>query len=143
MTQRVGVAIAARMLGVPRNTLQRLIRDGKLTCFEGLVDVAELNSRYPGLIREEPLIVEQVRTLRESAFGRRVRDVAAPDATDLEVQVRRLTSELDIEKHAAKRYRGILDDLVRKLGHLQAGVDEGHRLLAEELCRWLRERLEP
>ena len=142
MTQRVGVAIAARMLGVPRSTLQRLIRDGKLACFDGQVDVAELNQRYPGLIREEPLIVEQVRTLRQTAFGRRVRDVAAPDHADPEVQVRRLSSELDIEKLAAKRYREILDDLARKLGHMQAGTDPEQRLLAEELCLWLHARLD-
>ena len=90
MGQLVGVAEAARLLGVSRAVLQRRIRNGELRTFEGRVDMAELCQCYPGLLLDGSAEMERVSQIREAAFGRRVREAAIPDSDLLENQVRKL-----------------------------------------------------
>ncbi len=143
MEQRIGVGRAARMLGIDRHDLQQLIHDGKLECFEGQVDLMELRRRYPGLIQEESPILEQVRTLKDTAFARRVRDVATPDTDSLAAQLRKLNAQLAIEEFQHKKYRSIVEDLVRRLNELRPDASVEQRMLIIDLCCWISERVEP
>lgn len=141
MGQLVGVAEAARLLGISRAALQRRIRDGELATFEGRVDMAELCRCYPGLLLEKSAELERVSLIRESAFGRRVREAAIPETDLLENQVRKLHTELSLEKHNCNKYHQIVVDLLKKLADWQDSGDRSERQLATALSAWLVERL--
>jgi len=142
MAHFIGMARAARMLGVDRHTLQQLVHDGQLETFEGQVDVEALRERYPGMLTDEPGILEHVRTLRQTAFARRVQEAVAPNPEALSAQLHKLDVELSIERHHAKKYRQIVEDLVRKLNELHPTVTVEQRMLISDICCWLAGRIE-
>ena len=90
MSQRLGVARAARLLGVSRVTLQQLIRNGELSTFEGQVDLDELTERFPGLAFNQSPMLERASIIKESAFGERVKQRVAPNTDTLQQQIKQL-----------------------------------------------------
>ena len=62
MTRYMGVAKAAKLLGVSRENLQRLIRRGDLQTFEGQVDLEVLKKRFPALALDDSSAVERAQS---------------------------------------------------------------------------------
>ena len=50
--------------------------------------------------------------------------------------------ELSIERHHARKYRQIVEDLVRKLNELHPTVTVEQRMLISDICCWLAGRME-
>jgi CDP-4-dehydro-6-deoxyglucose reductase len=74
----LSLARAARLAGVPRGALQRMIAAGELASFDGEVSVEELLLRFPDLAPVESGALERVEKIREQAFARRVREFVLP-----------------------------------------------------------------
>jgi CDP-4-dehydro-6-deoxyglucose reductase len=142
MGQHVAVAKAAQLLGISRHDLQALIRRGELTTFEGQLDLAELQLRYPRLALDGQGLYEDLKLIRTTAFSRRVRDVVAPDTDELASQLKRCGTERAMEKGKAAHYRAILEELAQMLCDLQETEDAAQRDTAVIVSRWLLQRLE-
>lgn len=142
MGQRIGVARSAQLLGISRRELQRLIRSGELTSFDGNLDYDELKCRYPRLTLDDSPALERAYFIRKTAFSRRVRETVAPDRDTLETQLKKHMTELAVQKARAERYHDVLEAMMGYLAELQRSDDERCRTIAGQLNRWLLELME-
>jgi len=142
MTQYLGVAKAARLLGISRVKLQVLIRSGDLVTFEGKVDAAELYKRFPGLALNDSEIVERANIIKDSAYGDRIQGRAVPSTDVLQTQIKCLNVDLNVERAKARHYHDIVQDLLHKLTELQQVDNEQQRLIIKELNIWLLARFD-
>lgn len=108
MSQMLNLARAAQLVGVPRGVLQRMISAGEIESFDGLIAVAELQRVFPAAALDDSGAFEQVRTIREEAFGRRVRERVLPSP---EVLAQRLFAQSQ-ELADLRRYLRAYHDLV-------------------------------
>jgi CDP-4-dehydro-6-deoxyglucose reductase len=140
MTQRVGVAKAARLLGVSRMTLQQLIRNGQLSTFEGEVDLDELCKRFPGLAFNQSPMLERANIIKDSAFGERVKQQIVPSTDTLQEQIKRLKVELNVERGKARKYQALIEDLLSKMTKIRQYDELDDKARLEELNLWLLEQ---
>ena len=137
MTQYVGVAKAARLLGISRRQIQQYIHDGELETFEGRLDVEALRRRYPELCLDEDTLVERVRHIKSSAFSRRVSDTVTPDQATLTDQLKRTKTELAVAKGRADHIQEVLDELTGRMRDLARDMDPEPREHVYDLLSWL------
>ena len=141
MARYVGVAKAAKLLGVSRDNLQQLIRRGDLPTFEGQVDVEDLKKRFPALALDNSASVERAEIIRETAYAKRVLETLSPSKDDLQSQIRRLKVELSVAKVKLKSYRNLFTEFLDMLGELQQHNGPGQQALIDELNTWLVEHI--
>jgi len=130
MSQMLNLARAAQLVGVPRGVLQRMISAGEIASFDGLIAVDALQRAFPSAALDDSGAFEQVRTIREEAFGRRLRERVLPSP---EVLAQRLFAQSQ-ELADLRRYLRAYHDLVlatrERIGDL-AAVDGRLLPLAE------------
>ena len=141
MSRLVGVARAARVIGVTRKQLQGQIRRGELPTFEGQIDLDLLQNLYPTARLEQSMAVDRVRHIKETAFGRRVVDKVLVEEEMLSVKVRRLQRDLDIERLQAKRYQDIVESLGKQLNQLQENATREQSLTISCIKGWLLQQM--
>jgi hypothetical protein len=137
-TRLLDIGRAARLAGVPREEIQRLIAAGELEAFEGKVDIANLTEIYPELARRPASMLEFVSQIKEDAMWK----TSFPDVQDapsLRREVRQLRTETAYHKQQAESYRGVLTDLRGMLLDLQERVDQKQRVKA--VIQWLERKL--
>jgi CDP-4-dehydro-6-deoxyglucose reductase len=139
MAQRLGIAKAARLLGLSRDALQQLIRNGELITFEGQVDLDDLRNRFPALAFNQSPMIERAQIIKDAAFGERVKQHVAPTTESLERQIRRLMVDLNVERAKARKYQGLIEDLLQKIAKIDETSQDKGMVLAE-LNTWLLER---
>lgn len=140
MSQRMGVAKAARILGVNRDALQQLIRSGELTTFEGQVDLDELRHCFPGLEFNRRPVLEKMQIIKDQAFSDRVQMRVMPSAENLQQQIRRLKVDLGIERTKARKYQSLIEDLLEKMAEMHLVKHAADEDTAAQLNDWLLER---
>jgi CDP-4-dehydro-6-deoxyglucose reductase len=120
MSQMLNLARAAHLVGVPRGVLQRMIGAGEIASFDGLIAVAELQRAFPTAALDDSGAFERVQTIRDEAFGRRLRERVLPSP---EVLAQRLFAQSQ-ELADLRRYLGAYHDLVvatsERIGKLAA-----------------------
>jgi hypothetical protein len=141
MTQWIGLAKSAHLLGIDRRQLQKLIRRGDLHTFEGCVDLDELRQHFPALAIDDRSFIEHISFLQETAFSRRVRDTVAP-ARDLAAELRKRTADLGVERARAEKYGKILRELASLVATMQCEMEGEARLALATINRWLLDRLD-
>lgn len=142
MARYMGVAKAAKLLGVSRDNLQQLIRRGDLITFEGQVDLEELKSRFPALALDESPMLERTQIIRDTAYAKRVAERLSPSKDDLITQIRRLKVELSVANVKHRSYRKLFSELLEKLNELQQRSETNQKQLIHELNSWLLERID-
>lgn len=142
MGQRLAISKAVRLLGVDRAALQQLIQNGEIDTFEGKVDIEELKKLYPILALEDPGCIERVSAIRQAAFGRRVKERLIPEKDELEMTLRRRTTELEVQRSMVRKYRSLVEELMKKLGELQLQADEAEKQMLSNINNWLIEHLD-
>lgn len=140
MAHRLGVAKAARILGISRTALQQLIRNGDLSTFEGEVDFDELRQRFPALAFNQSPEIERASIIKDTAFGERVQQRVAPSSETLERQIRRLKVDLNVERVKSRKYQLLIVDLMEKITELQQAEATHDDALLQDLNAWLLER---
>ena len=140
MSQRLGVARAARLLGVSRVTLQQLIRNGELSTFEGQVDLDELTERFPGLAFNQSPMLERASIIKESAFGDRVKQHVSPSTDTLQQQIKQLQVELNIERSKARKYQQLIQELLQLMTDVRQDDTINAKRQLETLNHWLLEQ---
>jgi len=137
MSQRLGVAKAARLLGVSRVTLQQLIRNGELSTFEGEVDLDELCERFPGLAFNKSPMLERTRIIKDSAFAERIRQHVAPDTDTLQQQIKQLKVQLNVERGKARKYQHLIEELLQLMTEVRQNGEMTEKRQLEYLNHWL------
>jgi len=95
MARFITLSRAARLVGVNRATLQKQIRAGDLSTFEGELDLSELLRVYPQTKLEDSAMIERADRLIERALNRVVRDQEGlPDAEVLATRIAAMSHEL-------------------------------------------------
>jgi len=141
MANTVGVAKAAKMLGISRIKLQKMIRAGELHTFEGLVDLDELKRCFPALAINKSPVLERTQIIRDSAYGKRVQQHISPEDS-LQRQIKRTKVELSVQKTKALDYQKLFNELLDTLSELQQSQDEASKNIASQLNLWLLSRIE-
>ncbi len=109
MPQLLTLSRAARLVGASRVALQLKIRSGELPSFDGMVAADDLLRLYPDIKLEEDGGFEQVREIKERAFGRRVRERLLPSQEILSQRLYEQGLELaDLRAHL-QRYHAMME----------------------------------
>ena len=139
MTQMLNLARAAQLVGLPRATLQRMIGDGTLAAFDGLIAVEELRRAFPQVALEDSGALEKVAQIRAEAFGRRVRERLLPSQELLAQRLFIQGRELADLRRDLSAYHTLLVEHERLLrGEASARADKRLAALADELLRGLQ-----
>ncbi len=142
MSQLLSLARAAQLVGVPRGTLQKLVRAGELHAFDGQITLDELRRSFPAATLEDAGALEKVVQIREASFGKRVRERMLPSQEVLAQRLFAQGQELADLRRYLNAYHALAVDSERRLREL-AGTrnDETLTALADEMQVGLRRAL--
>ena len=132
MSRLLTVSRAARLVGVPRGTLQQQIQDGKLPSFEGKVDIDDLTRAYPQVQLEDNAMMEKIENIIDNALkrarGEKLRKLLAPDLSTLAARVASLSKELARTKHQNQSLIDLIRQTQDKLLQLEKSASPGPEL---------------
>jgi CDP-4-dehydro-6-deoxyglucose reductase len=132
----------ARLMGQSRNAIQRMIHDGQLATFDGMVDMEELLRVFPGVKWEDDGEYKRVEEIKEKAFGRRVFERTLPDKVVLAERLYELGKEFAAAKSLLLHYDEVFRFLGDKLGDV---ADTGGAATLEAVAgvkQWLKRELD-
>ena len=111
MTLLLTVSRAARLVGVARGVLQKKIKDGTLSTFEGQVRMVDLQQVYPQAHLVDDSFLERLNLLKDGAYARRLRERILPDPEVLMVRLAELGRDLSDTRSELARWRAGVDAL--------------------------------
>jgi CDP-4-dehydro-6-deoxyglucose reductase, E3 len=121
MAGLLNLARAARLVGVPRGHLQRMIASGELPSFDGLVALDDLQRAFPQAELASSGALEKVAQIRDQAFGRRVMEFVLPSQQVLAQRLFAVSVELaDVRRHL-QAYHELLTAARSRIESLAAG----------------------
>jgi len=138
MHKRLEIARAARIAGVRREEIQNHIQAGRLTAFEGTVDLAELTSVYPGLAHVGDEMLDRVARIKEEALSKAVG--GPPRNTEALLEALR-NSEAESRHYREKigAYRQLLQDVLAMLREHARTLGGSPRLQA--IADWMERKM--
>lgn len=143
MARLITLSRAARLVGVNRATLQKQIRAGELSTFEGQLDLTELLRVYPQTKLEDTAMLERADQMIERALSRVVRDQdSLPDAEVLAKRVAGMSHELGAVNYRMRRYDALMQQLRGYLHRLSESATVPTPADIQALRDWLDESLE-
>ncbi len=120
MAQLIPISRAARLVGLKRGTLQRKIRDGELSTFEGMIDLNELLRCFPYAQVEDNTMVERMESIIERASNRaRSRPAVLPDNETLAARLAAVSRRLAAAETELDRYRSLARSIQQKLVEIE------------------------
>lgn len=137
MPQYLSISRAARVIGVPRNTLQNKIKAGELASFDGMLAVDELLRVFPQAKVEDSGMLERVNEIKERAFGRRVFERALPDKEVLAERLVELGKDLAAAKSHLSGYANVLEWLSIKIREAEESGGDAARAALAPIRHWL------
>ncbi len=146
MSQLVTLSRAARLVGISRAALQKRIRNGELSTFEGRLEVTELLRVYPQTQMEETEMLDRVQQIMEQAVNKVVwKKTEIPEADILAERVATLHSELGQAKSAMSRQLAFVDEIEEKLFELikQGSTEAKLKDFQTWFVQSRRERVQP
>ena len=137
MSQLLSLSRAARLVGVNRSELQKRVKQGDLTAFDGMVTVDNLLASYPGVQLEDNTEYTRVLLIKERAFGKRVFERVMPDVETLSTRVNELSKELTLSQTQVKQFNILLERLHSKLNEVESQIGTEARTAMNSLKNWL------
>jgi CDP-4-dehydro-6-deoxyglucose reductase, E3 len=120
MSQMLNLARAAHLVGVARGTLQRMIGAGEIDALDGLIAIEELRRVFPAAAIDDSGAFERVRTIREQAFGRRLRERILPSSEILAQRLFVQSQELADLQRYLQAYHDLVVATSERIGVLAA-----------------------
>ncbi len=143
MSQLLTLSRAARLVGVTRGALQKKIKNGELTTFEGKVSPADLLHVYPQAHLEDNTVLERMTFIRDTSVATRYREQLLPNVDVLAARLTELSKEHASTKALLDKYRTVFDQLNEKLSGLEEKATSGQFQSAIGSIRlWLENKLE-
>jgi CDP-4-dehydro-6-deoxyglucose reductase len=138
MTQLLSLSRAARLAGVTRSELQKHIRHGELTTFEGEIAVSDLLRVYPKVSLEQSGDLERVERIKANALPRSHQgDSVLPSPQVLVSRIKSLSEVLVEKATALETAEGILKELDERLATMVASADPDTAVCTREIQAWL------
>ncbi len=141
MSHLLPLSRVARLVGESRASLQRLIKDGALSTFDGQVDMEELLRVFPDVRWEDDGEYQRVEEIKRKAFGKRIMERALPDKEVLAERLFELGKEFAGAKSLLMHYDQIFGWLNRKIEEI-AEDDPASADALMSLKIWLRQELD-
>jgi CDP-4-dehydro-6-deoxyglucose reductase len=139
MTQRLNLARAAQLVGAPRALLQKMIRNGTLASFDGMVAIDDLRRAFPEAALENSGAFEQVQRIRAEAFGRRLRERMLPSQEALAQRLFAQSQELaDVRRFLEAYHALVVQTQARLRAFARERGDAEAAALADELDEGLK-----
>jgi CDP-4-dehydro-6-deoxyglucose reductase len=136
----LSLARAARIVGMTRGALQQKIQSGELDSFDGTVSIDELQRVFPEAALEDNTTLEQVESIKDRAFGRRIAERALPSPEVLAARVHQMSKELAESNALLAHSTSVLEGLNHLLDEWRKqGGDRA--VAATGLKEWLREQM--
>jgi len=136
---------AARMVGVPRRTLQQFIREGRLNVFEGDIRQSELLKIFPQADQERSGILERMERIKDGAMFKQTDD-GLQDVEHLAAENHRLMLQLSEANDKIADYEHMTAQMKTRLLELQNRCDRKQAMMLGTVIAWfmhqckLRER---
>ncbi len=143
MSQLLTLSRAARLVGVTRGALQKKIKNGELTTFEGKVSSSDLLRVYPQARLEDNTVLERMTFIRDSSVATRYHEQLLPNADVLAARLTELSKEHASTKALLDKYRTVFDQLNEKLSKLEEkAAGDQFRSAISSIRLWLENELE-
>ncbi|MCO5762837.1 MAG: 2Fe-2S iron-sulfur cluster-binding protein [Chromatiaceae bacterium] len=139
MTQLLSLSRSARLAGVTRAEIQRRIRRGELTTFEGEIAVSDLLRVFPQVSLDNDDALERVQRIKAMALPRsHDADTVLPSPEVLRSRLKGMGEALAAKVSALDAAHTLLDDVEARLAQLgQAPTQAGLQADIRELADWL------
>jgi CDP-4-dehydro-6-deoxyglucose reductase len=141
MSELLSLSRAARLVGVNRSELQKRVKQGELTTFDGMVTIDNLLRSYPNAQLEDNTEYSRVLFIKEKAFGKRVFERAMPDVETLAIRISELGRELTLNQTLIKHFKILHDRLGQQLAELENKCTEENKITLNQLRTWLKGEL--
>jgi CDP-4-dehydro-6-deoxyglucose reductase len=141
MTQTISLSRAARLVGVTRSELQKKIREGALSSFDGSVTLDDLLASFPDAQLEDNTEYARVTRIKERAFGKRVFERALPDIEVLAARIAEMSRELSNAQTRVIHYNILLDRLQKRLIEIEKQCAKEDRSIMSEFKSWLKQEI--
>lgn len=142
MPRLLSLSRAARLVGTTRGKLQKCVRDGELTSFEGEVSLTELNQLYPQAKIEDTAMLDRVEEIIERArFKARTRLPFPTDKESLLARASILSDELALAKLDLSNYAIFTHKLKSKVSKLSEPASTEIKEILRELSTWIQDEL--
>ena len=132
----------ARLVGESRSTIQRMIHDGDIATFDGMVDVEELLRVFPQVKWQEEGDFKRVEEIKERAFAKRVMERVLPDKEVLAERLFEMGKEFAAAKTLLLHYDTIFRFLPDKLADVAESGGEQTLQAIVQLKQWLKREME-
>ena len=123
MSHKLPVFRAARLVGVPRSTLQKKIRQERVSTFDGKISVADLLTLYPKADLSRDSEYERVQHIKDTAFRKRVWERVLPDVETLVSRLSDLGRTLGETQTHLSQYVRVLEHVAQRLSIMESGQD--------------------
>ncbi|MEN8128621.1 MAG: hypothetical protein ABFS45_00215 [Pseudomonadota bacterium] len=139
----LSVSTAAKMAGVSRSHIQKKIRKGKLSTFEGKVSVSDLILAYPDIELEDTTVLERMSRIQRNATHKTL-EIDCPKEQLMAAELGRLRLELADSKAEIQRYHKLVLGLKQRLMDIQEEDDctRRQRLVLQALISWMLQKVE-
>lgn len=142
MTQLLSLSRSARLAGVTRAEIQRRIRRGELTTFEGEIAVSDLLRVFPQVSLDNDDALERVQRIKAAALPRsHEADTVLPSPEVLVSRLKGMSEALAAKVSALDAAHALLDEVAARL--TQLGQETARPALPaeiQELADWLAQR---
>ena len=115
MSHLLPLSRVARLVGLSRSDLQRMIRNDELATFDGQVDMEELLRVFPDVRWEEDGEYQRVEEIKRKAFGKRIFERVLPDKEVLAERLYELGKEFAATKSLLFHYDQVFEWLDTKM----------------------------
>lgn len=138
MTQLLSVSRAARLAGVTRSDLQKRIRRGEITTFEGEVAVSDLLRVYPEVTLEQSGDLERVERIKANALPKSHQcDGVLPSPRVLISRLKSIGEVLVEKARALEAAEAILAELDARLATMVESAAPDTAVCTREIQAWL------
>ncbi len=142
MSHTISLSRVARLVGVSRATLQRMVKAGEISTYDGEVEMDELLRLFPDVKWENDGEYARVEEIKKKAFAKRIFERALPDREVLADRLFDLSSDYAAAKSLLMHYEQLFDWTLRKLDDVAktGGADTAQAVTS--LKHWLRSQIQ-
>lgn len=137
MTATIGISKAAQALGIKRSKLQKLIKSGELSTFEGQILLDELQKCFPILAISPSNFASELEFIKKAAYSNRVQKAVLPSKEELSHQLHRTQMSLLVEKQKATKYLDIIEGLLHQLSLVRQQSDSESKETIDQISAWV------
>ena len=137
MPQLLPTSRAARLAGISRGELQRRIRTGDLSTFEGSVDINELIKLYPEINLDGSGMLEKVRDIKANARPKKRYEEAIPSAEVLVSRLKAVGQDLFHARTDIHRLEKLVSEIKGRMQEICAKRECDPKQELSALTQWI------